>query len=60
MSAIEGAVKWSGGEKGVEMNATFLKPVPVTSENLGVVIEAGWIPKDKACEGAQDTVAACK
>jgi D-xylose transport system substrate-binding protein len=60
MSAIEGAVKWSGGEKGVEMNATFLKPVPVTKENLGVVIEAGWIPKDKACEGAQDDVAACK
>ena len=60
MSAVEGAEKWSGGAKGVEMNAIFLKPIPITKENLNVVIDAGWIPKEKACEGAADDVAACK
>ena len=60
MSAIEGAETFSGGEKGVEMNAIFLKPIPITQENLDVVIDAGWIPKEKACEGAADDVAACQ
>jgi D-xylose transport system substrate-binding protein len=60
MSEIKGTEKWSGGEKGVEMNAMFLKPIPITQDNLNVVIEAGWIPKDKACAGAQPNVKACK
>ena len=60
MSAVEGAEKFSGGEKGVEMNAIFLKPIPITKENMDVVIDAGWIEKDKACAGATDDVAACK
>ena len=60
MSEIEGTEEFSGGAKGVKMNARFLKPVPITQDNLGVVIDAGWIPKDKACAGAADTVEACK
>jgi len=60
MSDIEGTVQWSGGEKGVEMNAMFLKPIPITQDNLGVVIEAGWLPKEKACEGAEESVEACQ
>lgn len=59
MEGIPGAVKWSGGAKGVEMNAMFLAPVPVTKDNLDVVIEAGWIAKDKACEGATAGVSGC-
>ncbi|GIL00685.1 MAG: D-xylose ABC transporter substrate-binding protein [Alphaproteobacteria bacterium] len=59
MTDIPGAVKWSGGAKGVEMNAVFLAPVPITKDNLNIVIEAGWIPKDKACEGATAGVAGC-
>lgn len=59
MDAIEGAVKWSGGEKGVEMNATFLAPTPVTKDNLNVAIDAGHISKEQACEGAMDGVAGC-
>ena len=27
--------------------------------NINAVIDAGWISKDKACEGAQDGVAGC-
>ena len=59
MSDIEGAVKWSGGEKGVEMNAIFLAPTPVTKDNINVVIDAGHIEKDKVCAGAMDGVAGC-
>ncbi len=60
MSDIPDSVTWSGGPNGVEMNAIFLEPVPVTAANLEDVISAGWIEKDKVCEGALDTVAACQ
>ncbi|WP_412051370.1 substrate-binding domain-containing protein [Hoeflea sp. Naph1] len=59
MTDIPGAVKWSGGAKGVEMNAIFLAPTPITKDNVGVVIEAGHIAKDKVCEGAMDGVNGC-
>ncbi|AXS40951.1 D-xylose ABC transporter substrate-binding protein [Breoghania sp. L-A4] len=61
MDAVEGAEKWSGGPNGVEMNAIFLKPVPITADNLDVVIEAGWVPADVVCKGVKPgSVAACK
>ena len=60
LDAIAGATKFSGGEKGVEMNAIFLDPTPITKANLNVVIDAGVISKEQACEGAADDVAACK
>ena len=59
MADIPGAVKWSGGAKGVEMSAQFLAPVPVTKDNLNVVIDTGWIAKDKASAGAQAGVSGC-
>jgi len=59
MADIPGTVTFSGGPNGVEMNSFFLAPVPVTAENLDVVIDAGWIEKSKACEGAAQAVAAC-
>ncbi|MEC7669384.1 MAG: substrate-binding domain-containing protein, partial [Pseudomonadota bacterium] len=59
MSDIDGAVKWSGGEKGVEMNAIFLSPTPITKDNINAVIDAGHIAKDKVCAGAMDGVAGC-
>ncbi len=59
MSDIPGAVKFSGGPKGVEMNSIFLAPVPVTADNLDVVIDAGWIAKEKVCQDAAESVAAC-
>ncbi len=60
LDAVEGAVKWSGGEKGVEMSAIFLAPTPITKDNLNVVIDAGHISKEQACEGAAADVAACQ
>lgn len=59
MADIDGAVKWSGGEKGVEMNAIFLSPTPITKDNINAVIDAGHIAKDKVCAGAMDGVAGC-
>ena len=60
MADIPGAVKWSGGPGGVEMTAIFLKPVPITKDNLDVVIDAGWVSKDVVCQGvAPGSVAAC-
>jgi len=59
MASVPGTVQWSGGEKGVEMNAMFLKPIPITKSNLNVVIDAGWIAKDKACAGAKSGVKGC-
>lgn len=60
LDAVEGAVKFSGGEKGVEMNAIFLAPTPITKDNLNIVIDAGHISKEQACEGAMEGVAACQ
>jgi D-xylose transport system substrate-binding protein len=60
IDAIEGATKFSGGEKGVEMNAILLDPTPITRETIGLAIEAGHITKEMACEGALPEVAACQ
>ncbi len=60
LDAIEGATKWSGGAKGVEMNAIFLSPTPITKDTLNVVIDAGQISKEQACDGAMEGVAACQ
>jgi D-xylose transport system substrate-binding protein len=59
MDAIADAQKWSGGAKGVEMNAIFLAPTPITKDNLGVAIDAGQISKEQACEGAMAGVNGC-
>lgn len=57
---IDNAVKWSDGPDGVEMNAVFLAPVPITRDNLDVVIDAGWVSKDVVCQGVSaGTVAVC-
>jgi D-xylose transport system substrate-binding protein len=59
---VEGAVTWADGEKKVPLQSKFLKPVPITRDNLDVVIKAGWISKDEVCKGvAKETApAACK
>jgi len=60
LDAVPGATKFSGGPKGVEMNSLFLKPVPITRDNLDVVIDAGWVSKDVVCQGvAAGTVKVC-
>ena len=58
--ASPGATKFSGGEKGVEMNAILLNPTPITKDTLNLAIDAGHITKEAACEGAMEGVAACQ
>lgn len=59
MDAIPGAVKFTtpGGN---ETNSVFLTPIPITKDNLNVVIDAGWVGKDVVCAGvAAGSVVAC-
>ena len=53
MEEIDNVVKWADGPNGVEMNAVFLAPVPITKDNLNVVIDAGWVSKDVVCQGVK-------
>jgi D-xylose transport system substrate-binding protein len=57
---VDGATTWNGGEKKVSLQAQFLKPVPITRDNLDVVVKAGWIKKDELCKGVTGNVAGCK
>ncbi len=60
MSDVPGVMKFSGGPKKVEMNSVFLKPIPITLNNLDVVIGAGWVKKDEVCRGVKPgTVKVC-
>ena len=60
LDSVAGATKFSGGANGVEMNAILLDPTPITKDNLNIVIDAGHISKEAACEGAMEGVAACQ
>lgn len=51
LSDIPGAGTFSDGPNGVEMNSIFLKPLPITQDNLDVVIDAGWVDKATVCQG---------
>ncbi|MBB3771788.1 MULTISPECIES: D-xylose ABC transporter substrate-binding protein [Ancylobacter] len=58
--AIPGTATFTGGPKKQAMNSTFLKPLPITKDNLDVIIEAGWVPKATVCQGVKPgTVKAC-
>ncbi len=59
MTDVPDVGKFSGGKRGVEVNAVLLAPTAITKDNVNVVIDAGWIDKATACEGAQDGVAGC-
>ncbi len=59
LDEIEGAGKFTtpGGN---DMNAILLTPVPITADNLDVVVDAGWISKDELCASVPaGSVAAC-
>ncbi len=60
LGEVPGAVKFSSGPKKVEMNAILLAPIPITRDNLNLVIDAGWIKKDEVCQGVKPgTVKVC-
>jgi D-xylose transport system substrate-binding protein len=59
-ATLPGVAKFSGGAKGVEVNAILIAPDPITKDNLNDVIDGGWISKAEACAGVKaGSVAAC-
>ena len=60
--ALKGTVSWNGGTKKLTMSSLFLKPVPITSDNLDYVVKAGWATTQQVCAGVSGTNApkACK
>ncbi|MEY4305620.1 MAG: hypothetical protein RIT52_1795, partial [Pseudomonadota bacterium] len=58
MDAVEGSAKFTS-PGGKELNSVLLKPVPITKENLNVVLDAGWISKETLCAGVSG-VAVCE
>lgn len=60
--ALKGTVSWNGGTKKLAMSSLFLKPVPITGDNLDYVITAGWVSKQQVCAGVSGSNApkACK
>ena len=53
LAEIQGAKPWNLGPKKQNMTALFLTPVPITKDNLDVVIDAGWVTKDVVCQGVK-------
>jgi TctA family transporter len=60
LAEIPGSMVWNQGPNKANMHAIFLRPVPVTRDNLAVVIDAGWSTKAAVCQGVPaGRVAAC-
>ena len=47
------AGRWADGPRKVAMTSILLTPVPITKDNLDVVIQAGWVSKDVVCRGVK-------
>ena len=59
---VDKAAAWASGPKKISLQSRLLTPVPVTRDNLDVVVKAGWIKKDELCKGVTgaSAPAACK
>jgi D-xylose transport system substrate-binding protein len=45
---------------GIDITSILLEPIPITQDNLDVVVDAGWISQDDLCAGVEaGSVAAC-
>ena len=58
MDQVDGAQSWTS-PAGTTMTAVFLAPVPITKDNLSVVVDAGWIPQETLCQGVSGGPAPC-
>ncbi len=60
LDKVSGSTIFSDGPKKVDMHSVLLAPVPITRDNLDVVIDAGWVKKDVVCQGVTSNApAAC-
>jgi D-xylose transport system substrate-binding protein len=53
LAALPGTKPWADGPRKVPLTSILLTPVPITKDNLDVVIQAGWVPKDVVCRGVK-------
>jgi D-xylose transport system substrate-binding protein len=44
---------FTGGAKGVKVNGVLLAPLPVTRDNLNVIVDKGWMTKPQVCAGVK-------
>jgi D-xylose transport system substrate-binding protein len=58
MKDIDGAVEWTS-PSGTTMTAKFLAPIPITKDNLNVVVDAKWIDVETLCQGVSGGPAPC-
>jgi D-xylose transport system substrate-binding protein len=59
VTAVEGTAPFTSPE-GNEISSILLEPIPITQDNLDVVVDAGWIDQATLCEGVEaGAVAAC-
>ena len=59
VAAVEGTAPFTTPE-GNDVTSILLEPIPITQENLDVVLDAGWIDEATLCEGVEaGSVAAC-
>jgi D-xylose transport system substrate-binding protein len=53
ITAIPDVKPFTGGAKGVKVNGILLTPLPVTKDNLNVIVDKGWITKAEVCAGVK-------
>jgi D-xylose transport system substrate-binding protein len=59
VTAVEGTAPFTTPE-GNELTSILLEPIPITQDNLDVVLDAGWIDQATLCQGVEaGSVAAC-
>jgi len=50
LSSVSGTVQFAS-PGGNDMTSVLLAPIPITQDNLDVVLDAGWIEADALCQG---------
>jgi D-xylose transport system substrate-binding protein len=59
IAAVEGTAPFSS-PGGNELTSILLTPIPITQDNLDLVLDAGWIDQATLCQGVEaGTVAVC-
>jgi D-xylose transport system substrate-binding protein len=60
MDQVEGAVRFTGGDKGLTFNSILLTPTAITKETINLVIEADHVTQKVACKDALPDVNGCQ
>lgn len=58
-ASVEGTASFTT-PGGIDVTSILLEPIPITQDNLDVVVDAGWIDTETLCQGVEaGTVDAC-